>query len=151
MTEYEKVSEISRTLKTLAKELKVPIISLSQVNRDSEKNTGKSRAPRLSDLRGSGSIEQDADAVIFLHNNTEEKAEGEEEDSPAVTNKRDMQVIVAKNRFGPTKTVDMYFFPAKQRFEQVAHEEVLDTYDIEQRPVVPRREDNEDLFDFPAN
>ncbi len=146
MTEYEKVSEISRTLKVIAKELGIPVLALSQVNRDSEKAAGKSRPPRLSDLRGSGSIEQDADAVIFLHHNMSEDDDGDKSD---VNAKRSMQVIVAKNRFGPTDSVDMYFFPARQRFEQIAQEIIEDTYDVAKRPVVPRSDD-EDLFDFPA-
>lgn len=142
MSEYEKVSEISRTLKVIAKELELPIMALSQVNRDSEKSMGKSRPPRLSDLRGSGSIEQDADAVIFLHHDQNSEEDGEDQDANA---RRNMQVIVAKNRFGPTATVDMHFFPARQRFEQIAYDTVDDTYDVEKRPVVPRTED-EDLF-----
>ena len=151
MTEYEKVSEISRTLKILAKELSVPIIALSQVNRDSEKNAGKARPRKLSDLRGSGSIEQDADAVMFLHHDTSKSEEDGDSSGGNRSDRRDMQVIVAKNRFGPTATVEMFFFPAKQRFEQVAHDSIDDTYEhIEKSPVIPRSEDNEDLFDFPS-
>ncbi|NRA39168.1 MAG: AAA family ATPase [Planctomycetes bacterium] len=152
MSEYEKVSEISRTLKILAKEIKVPIIALSQVNRESDKNAGKPRPPRLSDLRGSGSIEQDADAVIFLHNNTDpEEEEQQQQSAQAKTTQRDMQVIVAKNRFGPTASVDMFFFPESQRFKQVAFADEDVKYDVEKQPTVPATESSEDLFDFPAS
>lgn len=153
MSEYEKVSEISRTLKILSKEIKVPIIALSQVNRESDKSVGKPRPPRLSDLRGSGSIEQDADAVIFLHNNTDPEEEKEQIQSGAApATQRDMQVLVAKNRFGPTATVDMYFFPESQRFKQIAFVDDNVQYDVEKMPVVPAAsEKSEDLFDFPAS
>ena len=93
MNDYERVSEVSRQLKILAKEAHVPILALSQMSRESEKGATKSpREPRLSDLRGSGSIEQDADGVIFMHNNTPDGDRG------SVT--RQIKVIIAKNRFG---------------------------------------------------
>lgn len=117
-SEYEKVSEISRVLKVMARELRIPVLALSQMSRESEKGVGSApRAPRLSDLRGSGSIEQDADAVIFIHradSGDGPKAHGEE--------CRRIQVIVAKNRFGPTGLANMHFFPAKMRFEMAAPE-----------------------------
>jgi replicative DNA helicase len=108
-SEYEKISEISRVLKVLARELRIPIMALSQMSRDSEKGTGGARDPRLSDLRGSGSIEQDADAVIFMHRVDE--TEGSQVDEA-----RQIKVIVAKNRFGPTGVSNLLFFPAKMRF-----------------------------------
>jgi replicative DNA helicase len=118
-TEYEKVSEISRVLKVLARELRIPVMALSQMSRDSEKGAGTgSREPRLSDLRGSGSIEQDADAVLFIHRVDQD--EGPKED-PC----RRIKVIVAKNRFGPIGFATMHFFPAKMRFEQAAFEDAL--------------------------
>ena len=120
MNEHEKVSEISRILKTLSMELKIPVVALSQMNRDSEKGAGAvSRPPKLADLRGSGAIEQDADAVIFLHR--VDAGDGEKnEDGPDTARK--IKVIVAKNRFGPQGDLDMNFFPAKMRFEMAAHE-----------------------------
>jgi replicative DNA helicase len=109
-TEYEKVSEISRILKLLAMDLKIPVLALSQMSRDSERGTGSApREPRLSDLRGSGSIEQDADAVIFMHRT--DGGEGSREDEV-----RKIKVIVAKNRFGPTGSSGMDFYPSKMRF-----------------------------------
>jgi len=109
MTEYEKVSEISRTLKIMARELELPVLALSQMHRESERSA-KPREPRLSDLRGSGSIEQDADAVLFLHR------VDDGDDETVRDSGRDVKVIVAKNRFGPTGALPMKFFPERQRF-----------------------------------
>ncbi len=110
MSEYEKVSEISRTLKILARELRIPVLALSQLSREGERGTVP-REPRLADLRGSGSIEQDADAVMFLHR-TDAEVPGERKDM------RDILLSVAKNRFGPTGAVPMVFIPGRQRFEE---------------------------------
>jgi replicative DNA helicase len=110
MSEYEKVSEISRTLKILARELRLPIVALSQMSRESERGATKPREPRLADLRGSGSVEQDADAVVFLHRMDEG------EDARIRDDGRDVKVIVAKNRFGENGSFLMKFFPARQRF-----------------------------------
>ncbi len=98
-SEYEKVTEISRTLKVMCRELRKPILCLSQMSRDSEKGDSP-RKPRLSDLRSSGALEQDADAVVFLHR------EGGEDSY------RDISVHVAKNRFGPTGQTSLTFSPA---------------------------------------
>jgi replicative DNA helicase len=112
LSEYEKVSEISRVLKVLAREMRIPVVALSQMSRDSEKGVNSTpREPRLSDLRGSGTIEQDADAVIFIHR----ADQGDEQ-------RRHMKIIIAKNRFGPTGQTNMHFFPATMRFEQAAEE-----------------------------
>jgi replicative DNA helicase len=114
--EYEKVSEISRVLKVMARELRIPVVALSQMSRESEKGASSApREPRLSDLRGSGSIEQDADAVIFIHRS--DAGDGGKTDEC-----RRIKVIVAKNRFGPTGHANMNFFPAKMRFEMAARE-----------------------------
>jgi|GEM_PF-795360 len=116
-SEYEKISEISRVLKILARELRIPVVALSQMSRDSEKGAGNaSREPRLSDLRGSGSIEQDADAVIFLHRS--DTNDGSRPDTV-----RKIKVVIAKNRFGPTGAFAMDFFPAKMRFAPAALDE----------------------------
>ncbi|MHC5067252.1 MAG: replicative DNA helicase [Planctomycetota bacterium] len=119
-SEYEKVSEISRTLKVLAKELHLPVVALSQMSRDADKAQGKPRDPRLSDLRGSGSIEQDADAVLFLHREHTDDDNGSHK----------IKLIVAKNRFGPVnKDLPLTFLPAKQKFIPRATEE-LDTGEV---------------------
>ena len=107
------VSEMSRGLKIMAKELGVPVIMLSQLSRAVESRTGK--RPQLSDLRESGSIEQDADIVILLDRSMTED-EGSREDRPdyGVT-----QFIVAKNRSGPLGIIDMAFFAEKTKFMEV--------------------------------
>jgi replicative DNA helicase len=115
--EYEKISEISRVLKIMARDLRIPVIALSQMSRDSEKGTGQARDPRLSDLRGSGSIEQDADSVIFIH-----RVDGN--DGSKKDECRKIKIIVAKNRFGPTGFALMNFFPAKMRFEVAPPEDL---------------------------
>jgi len=98
---HEQVGEISRSLKSLARELEVPIICLSQVGRQSE-----GKAPSLADLRESGSIEQDADVVMFLHREREQDAQAIE-----------TQLIIAKQRNGPIGTVPLAFVPRFTRFE----------------------------------
>jgi replicative DNA helicase len=113
-SEYEKVSDISRVLKVMARELRLPVLALSQMSRDSEKGVSSTpREPRLSDLRGSGSIEQDADAVIFMHR-------ADSGDGSRADEVRKIKIIVAKNRFGPTGQTAMDFHPAKMRFTQAA-------------------------------
>lgn len=117
-TEYEKLSEITRLLKVTAKELGLPILALAQMNRDVEKGGGGGREPKLSDLRGSGTIEQDADAVVFLHRTGGDDASGD--------GARRIKLVVAKNRWGETGSTNLVFFPAKLRFEQAAPEEWAD-------------------------
>jgi replicative DNA helicase len=92
------ITEISRSLKALAKEFDVPVVALSQLNRAVESRGGK---PRLSDLRDSGSIEQDADIVMFLHR--EDRGKDESEKTNIV------EVLIEKHRNGPVGKVDLYF------------------------------------------
>ncbi len=92
------VTEISRSLKSLAKELDVPVLALSQLSRAVESRGGK---PRLSDLRDSGSIEQDADVVMFIH--SEDKGK-EEMDKTNIT-----EILIEKHRNGPTGKIELYF------------------------------------------
>jgi len=92
------VTEISRSLKSLAKELDVPVIALSQLSRAVESRGGK---PRLSDLRDSGSIEQDADVVMFIHR--EDKGKDESEQTNIA------EILIEKHRNGPTGKVELYF------------------------------------------
>ncbi len=105
---YQAISSISRGLKSLARELEVPVIALSQLSRKVEDRNSK--VPMLSDLRESGAIEQDADVVMFVHR------EGYyEKENPELKNKA--QIIVAKQRNGPTDTVDLLFFGAYTKFK----------------------------------
>jgi replicative DNA helicase len=103
----QQISEISRGLKTLAKELNVPVIVLSQLNRDSEK---EKRQPKLSDLRESGSIEQDADVVLLL---ARPKDVGDEFSVAADT----ADLIIAKQRNGPVGDLKLNFRKEYTRFE----------------------------------
>ena len=107
------VSEMSRALKIMAKELAVPVISLSQLSRAVESRTGK--RPQLSDLRESGSIEQDADIVMFLDRSSNEQEAGREDRPPeGIT-----RIIVAKNRSGPIGDVDLVFLAASIKFYEL--------------------------------
>jgi replicative DNA helicase len=106
----QEVSEMSRSLKLLAKELEVPVIALSQLNRGPEQRTDKK--PLLSDLRESGSIEQDADVVILLH-----REDAYERESPRAG---EADLIVAKHRNGPTATVTVAFQGHYSRFVDMA-------------------------------
>ena len=104
---YEQVSEISRSLKSLARELNIPVVALSQVRRDAEQ-----KEPTLADLRESGSIEQDADVVMFIHRDRKSATE----EKPDL----DTKLIVAKQRNGPIGDLEIIFLPAYTRFENKA-------------------------------
>jgi replicative DNA helicase len=108
----QEVAEFSRALKLLAKELEVPVIAISQLNRGPEQRTDKK--PALSDLRESGSIEQDADMVILLH-----REDAYEKESPRAG---EADFIVAKHRNGPTATLVMAFQGHYSRFVDMAQE-----------------------------
>ena len=102
----QEVSEISRGLKLLARELNVPVIALSQLSRSVENRSPQ--IPQLADLRESGSIEQDADIVMFIYREAYYNPETEREN---ITD-----LILAKHRHGPTGTVELYFHPERLRF-----------------------------------
>ena len=106
----QEVSEMSRSLKLLAKEIDVPVIAISQLNRGPEQRTDKK--PMLSDLRESGSIEQDSDMVILLH-----REDAYERESPRAG---EADLIVAKHRNGPTATVTVAFQGHYSRFVDMA-------------------------------
>lgn len=105
---HEQVAEISRSLKSLARELDIPIVVLSQVARSTE-----GKAPTLAELRESGSIEQDADVVMFLHR--ERSPENKGDTIPT-------ELIVAKQRNGPVGSVNITFIPHFTKFENVSHQ-----------------------------
>src|ERR1700677_11853 len=107
----EEVSSISRGLKGLAKELKVPVLVLSQLTRAPERDD---RKPQLSDLRESGAIEQDADVVLFINRPNFYKTDLPEEDRPKA------ELIIAKQRNGPTGSMNFVFLARHTRFEEAA-------------------------------
>lgn len=109
---HQEVQEISRSLKALAKELSLPIVALSQLNRKVEERRGKNGKPMLSDLRESGAIEQDADVVMFVH---KEQASGDDDGA-----QDEIELIVAKQRNGPTGVVPLVFLGDCTRFESKA-------------------------------
>jgi replicative DNA helicase len=112
----QEIADISSGIKALAKELNVPVIVLSQLNRELEKD--KSRKPRLSDLRESGAIEQDADLVGLLY-----KPSGGEDDEGGAVEEQDglpVNLLIAKQRNGPTGDVNLTFLKSYTRFESAA-------------------------------
>ncbi|GHU81119.1 replicative DNA helicase [Spirochaetia bacterium] len=110
---HEQVAEISRSLKSLARELDIPIVVLSQVRRDAE-----GRPPALSDLRESGSIEQDADLVMFLHRKRESDQRSAKEQEDNTTD-----LIIAKQRNGPVGNLKIAFVPKFAKFAPLTREQ----------------------------
>jgi replicative DNA helicase len=120
----QEISEISRGLKQLAKELRVPVIALSQLNRAVETRTSKDKRPQLSDLRESGAIEQDADTIIFIYR--------DDYYNPETTNVKGIaELIIAKQRNGPTGKVLTRFTASCTRFDNLAPGDYPDMADDE--------------------
>jgi replicative DNA helicase len=113
----QEVSAVSRGLKALAKELDVPVIALSQLSRASEQRGGDKK-PMLSDLRESGSIEQDADVVAFIHREAYYNRDENGQPDPETEGKA--EIIIAKQRNGPTGSVQLAFLSKCTRFENLA-------------------------------
>ncbi|HEQ8754613.1 TPA: replicative DNA helicase, partial [Streptococcus pyogenes] len=111
----QEVSEISRQLKIIAKELKVPVIALSQLSRSVEQRQDK--RPIMSDLRESGSIEQDADIVAFLYRDDYYTDKSDDQPESNLT-----ELIIKKNRHGSLGTVNLYFHKEYTKFSSVREE-----------------------------
>ncbi len=123
----QEVSAISRGLKALAKEMRVPVIALSQLSRASEQRGGDKK-PMLSDLRESGSIEQDADVVAFIHRDSYYNRDGDGEEDLESKNKA--EIIIAKQRNGPTGVVHLMYIPEFTRFDNpdTGHDAAISNY-----------------------
>jgi len=117
----QEISAISRYLKALARELDVPVVVLSQLNRSPESR--ENHRPRMSDLRESGSIEQDADVIMLLH-----REDYYRRSDPDYIETNTVELIIAKQRNGPTGTVELTFREKIVRFENAAT-------DIEEPPL----------------
>jgi replicative DNA helicase len=123
---YQQVTEISRSLKQLARELDVPVLALSQLSRAVEARGGK---PRLSDLRDSGSIEQDADVVMFIHREDKYR---EDSDKPNIA-----EIMVEKHRNGPTGKIELYFDEKKATFLSIEKADFRDLGSTDTSPANP--------------
>jgi replicative DNA helicase len=110
----QEISQISRGLKGVAKELGVPLIAVSQLSRAVESRTGEHRRPQLSDLRESGSIEQDADVVMFIYR--------EDMSNPTEENMGKAELIIGKQRNGPTGSIELAFLKQFTRFDNLYQE-----------------------------
>jgi replicative DNA helicase len=108
----QEISEISRFLKALAKELNIPVIAVSQLNRAPEQREKENRRPRLADLRESGAIEQDADVIMFIYR--DELYNKDNEDTKGIA-----EVIIGKQRNGPTDTVKLAFIDKFTTFKNI--------------------------------
>jgi replicative DNA helicase len=115
----QEVSSVSRGLKALAKEMKVPVIALSQLSRSSEQRGGDKK-PMLSDLRESGSIEQDADVVAFIHRDSYYNKDENGDEDPESKGKA--EIIIAKQRNGPTGSVHLAYLSDYTRFENLQND-----------------------------
>jgi replicative DNA helicase len=120
----QEISAISRALKALAKELNVPVLALSQLSRAPEQRGGEHRRPQLSDLRESGAIEQDADVVLFVYR--EEMYSGIEDPKTGENIEGQAEVIIGKQRNGPTGTIKLHFHKAYTRFDNYSPREAED-------------------------
>jgi replicative DNA helicase len=112
VNKQQQISDISRALKQIARELQVPVIALSQLSRNTESSGRKDAKPKLSDIRESGAIEQDADVVMFIYRDDYYNPDSEK--------KGVAEIIIAKQRNGPIGTVELSWQPALTKFANLA-------------------------------
>jgi replicative DNA helicase len=117
----QEISEISRSLKALAKELNVPVIAVSQLSRRTEERQGM--RPQLADLRESGAIEQDADLILFIYR---DEVYNRAEDNP---NRGKAEVIIGKQRNGPIGKIDLAYFDKFTTFKDIYKGESEEGYE----------------------
>jgi replicative DNA helicase len=145
MNREQVVSQISRGLKAIAKELKVPVIALSQLNRSVELRGGSKR-PQLSDLRESGAIEQDADLVIFLHRpeyyGITQDAEGNSYEGIA-------EIIISKHRNGPLADIKLRYIKEYGKFEEIEGEQLQDINEDVEVQIISSKMNSEDVGELP--
>lgn len=141
----QEISQISRGLKSLAKELEIPIIALSQLSRQVENRPGGSKRPQLSDLRESGAIEQDADMVMFIYRPEYYGLEVDENNEPT---RGRAEVIIAKNRHGALETVKLRFIGQYAKFADLDYNEGQDI--IYQGGAPKQLEQNNDFLAQPS-
>lgn len=120
LNRVQEISEISRGLKGVARELNVPVLALSQLSRSVENRSPQ--IPQLADLRESGSIEQDADVVAFIYR--------EEHYNPETDRKKITDILIKKHRNGPTGAIELYFENEKQRFKSIDHYHQEDPFSV---------------------
>ncbi len=113
---HEQIAYVSRSLKGLARDLNIPVVALAQLNRGLE-NRGDDSTPRLSDLKDSGSIEQDADVILFIH-----KEKSKEDGEQAAKDVENREIIIGKNRNGPRDTIKMVFLANYTKFQSYTKE-----------------------------
>jgi replicative DNA helicase len=133
------VSENSRAMKVMAKELDIPVLLLAQLNRGIEARRGQDSEPVLSDLRDSGAIEQDADIVMFIHKPKEEQTEILPEDGQKFSRDYRAKVIIAKHRNGPTGTFDLQFKGEWTSFLNPTHNEGGHKENLAEVPMFPKK------------
>ena len=114
----QEISAISRSLKAIAKELNLPVLALSQLSRGPEQRTEK--RPLLSDLRESGAIEQDADLVLFVYREEAYRKDSDKFDESGDSIEGKAELIIGKQRNGPTGTINLFFHKSYTLFESVA-------------------------------
>jgi replicative DNA helicase len=117
----QEISDVTKGLKALAKELEVPVMALSQLSRGVDNRDDK--RPVLSDLRESGSIEQDADVVMFIHREDQDEGSPDGEEAAKARTAIPVELIIAKQRNGPVGSIDLVFLSEFTRFESRARGE----------------------------